>query len=84
MALLLLASTFGEREALFDTPKDGISFKKQFLLSYVQGLLLYVGYWYVANYNFENSSEPNSRNGSGTGAHANIVALGAEIFQPER
>ncbi len=57
MALLLLASTFGEREALFDTPKDGISFKKQFLLSYVQGLLLYVGYWYVANYNFENSSE---------------------------
>ena len=57
MALLLLASTFGEREALFDTPKDGILFKKQFLLSYLQGLLLYVGYWYVANYNFENSSE---------------------------
>lgn len=57
MALLLLASILGEREALFDRPKEGISFTKQFLLSYVQGLLLYVGYWYVANYNFDNSSE---------------------------
>lgn len=57
MAIVLIVSVAGENETLFERPKPGFSFSEQFLLSYLQGLMLYLGYWYVASYDFEHSSE---------------------------